>query len=114
MVKAGAAQPCRWWSQGEEIACHPGPSRSLDMLQPLLLLPHKPLPHLLWRRQPGWRRLHPVTMFSDPSSSLYWPPDVARYNMEALLFLSSGWLRTACVVAALFWYEQMSPEYNYM
>ncbi|KAF1851569.1 uncharacterized protein K460DRAFT_269167 [Cucurbitaria berberidis CBS 394.84] len=42
-------------------------------------------------------------MFSEPSSSLYWPPDVARYNMDALVFLSSGWLRTACIVAALFW-----------
>ncbi|RYO54166.1 hypothetical protein AA0113_g9278 [Alternaria arborescens] len=37
------------------------------------------------------------------SSSLYWPPDVARYDMEALLFSSSGWLRTACIVSALFW-----------
>ncbi|KAF2127860.1 hypothetical protein P153DRAFT_318881 [Dothidotthia symphoricarpi CBS 119687] len=42
-------------------------------------------------------------MFSDPATSLYWPPDVARYNMETLLFSSSGWLRTACVVCALFW-----------
>ncbi|CBX97815.1 predicted protein [Plenodomus lingam JN3] len=43
-------------------------------------------------------------MFSDPVSSLYWrPPDVAHYDMEALLFSSSGWLRTACVVSALFW-----------
>jgi hypothetical protein len=44
-------------------------------------------------------------MFSEPSSSLYWPPDVARYDMEALLFSSSGWLRTACIVSALFWYD---------
>lgn len=43
-------------------------------------------------------------MFSDPASSLYWPPDVARYDMETLLFSSSGWLRTACIVLALFWY----------
>lgn len=42
-------------------------------------------------------------MSSDPLASLYWPPDVARYNMEALLFLSSAWLRTACVLSALFW-----------
>ncbi|KAL1795356.1 hypothetical protein ACET3X_007172 [Alternaria dauci] len=42
-------------------------------------------------------------MFSEPSSSLYWPPDVARYDMEALLSASSGWLRTACIVSALFW-----------
>lgn len=46
----------------------------------------------------------PVTMFSEPASSLYWPPDVARHDMEALLFSSSGWLRTACIVCALFWY----------
>lgn len=43
-------------------------------------------------------------MFSDPATSLYWPPDVARYDMETLLFSSSGWLRTACIVLALFWY----------
>ncbi|CAO2657822.1 Nn.00g070820.m01.CDS01 [Neocucurbitaria sp. VM-36] len=42
-------------------------------------------------------------MFSDPASSLYWPPDVARYNMETILFLSTAWLRTACIVSALFW-----------
>ncbi|KZM28073.1 uncharacterized protein EKO05_0003772 [Ascochyta rabiei] len=42
-------------------------------------------------------------MFSDPASSLYWPPDVARYDVETLLFSSSGWLRTACIVLALFW-----------
>ncbi|KAF3002679.1 hypothetical protein E8E13_009773 [Curvularia kusanoi] len=42
-------------------------------------------------------------MFSDPATSLYWPPDVARYDMETLLFSSSGWLRTACIVLALFW-----------
>ncbi|PVH92255.1 hypothetical protein DM02DRAFT_620051 [Periconia macrospinosa] len=34
---------------------------------------------------------------------LFWPPDVARYNIEGLVFLSSGWLKTACVVLALFW-----------
>lgn len=45
-----------------------------------------------------------VAMFSDPATSLYWPPDVARYDMETLLFSSSGWLRTACIVLALFWY----------
>jgi hypothetical protein len=43
-------------------------------------------------------------MFSDAAHSLHWPPDVARYNMEALVFLSSGWLKTACVLLALFWY----------
>jgi hypothetical protein len=42
-------------------------------------------------------------MSSEPLSSLYWPPDVARYNMEAVLYSSSGWLRTACIVFALFW-----------
>ncbi|XP_014554333.1 hypothetical protein COCVIDRAFT_105211 [Bipolaris victoriae FI3] len=42
-------------------------------------------------------------MFSDPAAALHWPPDVAHYNMEALLFSSSGWLRTTCVVLALFW-----------
>ncbi|KAF1943585.1 hypothetical protein EJ02DRAFT_131229 [Clathrospora elynae] len=44
-----------------------------------------------------------VTMFAEPSASLYWPPDVARHSMEALVFASSGWLRTACIVSALFW-----------
>jgi hypothetical protein len=43
---------------------------------------------------------------SSSSSSLYWPPDVARYNMESVLYSSSGWLRTACIVFALFWYDQ--------
>jgi hypothetical protein len=43
-------------------------------------------------------------MFPDSAHSLYWPPDVARYNMDALVFLSSGWLKTACVLLALFWY----------
>ncbi|KAL6708885.1 hypothetical protein ACN47E_002292 [Coniothyrium glycines] len=42
-------------------------------------------------------------MFSVSSSPLYWPPHVARYNVEALVFSSSGWLRTACIVSALFW-----------
>lgn len=42
-------------------------------------------------------------MSSEPLSSLYWPPDVAGYNMEAVLYLSSGWMTTACVVFALFW-----------
>ncbi|KAK3201892.1 hypothetical protein GRF29_164g998331 [Pseudopithomyces chartarum] len=42
-------------------------------------------------------------MFPDSTHSLYWPRDVARYNMEALVFLSSGWLKTACVLLALFW-----------
>ena len=89
----------------------PRPESVVGHMQPRLMQTQQPRPllttqtstHPLWRRQPGRRRLHPVTMFSDPSSALYWPPDVARYNMEALLFLSSGWLRTACVVAALFW-----------
>lgn len=44
-----------------------------------------------------------VAMFPDSAHSLYWPRDVARYNMEALVFLSSGWLKTACVLLALFW-----------
>ncbi|KAF2796511.1 hypothetical protein K505DRAFT_271250 [Melanomma pulvis-pyrius CBS 109.77] len=42
-------------------------------------------------------------MLSDAHNGLYWPPHVARYNMEALVFLSSGWLKTACVLSALFW-----------
>ncbi|KAF1835289.1 hypothetical protein BDW02DRAFT_548497 [Decorospora gaudefroyi] len=42
-------------------------------------------------------------MFSEPSSPLYWPSHVAPYNMETLLFSSSAWLRTACIVSALFW-----------
>lgn len=37
-------------------------------------------------------------------TALYWPPDVARYNMESLAHLSSDWLKTACVLSALFWY----------
>lgn len=45
-----------------------------------------------------------AAMSAEPLSSLYWPPDVARYNMEAVLHSSSGWLRTACIVFALFWY----------
>jgi hypothetical protein len=44
-----------------------------------------------------------VNMSSQPLSSLYWPPDVAGYNMEAVLYSSSGWMRTACIVFALFW-----------
>ena len=46
-------------------------------------------------------------MLSDPAAALHWPPDVARSGQvvdEAVLFSSSGWLRTACVVLALFWY----------
>ncbi|KAF2865116.1 hypothetical protein BDV95DRAFT_612904 [Massariosphaeria phaeospora] len=42
-------------------------------------------------------------MLSHPPPALYWAPDVARYNMEALVFLSSGWLRTACILSALVW-----------
>ncbi|KAF2017657.1 hypothetical protein BU24DRAFT_490783 [Aaosphaeria arxii CBS 175.79] len=42
-------------------------------------------------------------MLSEPQNALYWPPDVAPYSMESLVFLSSGWLRTACVLSALFW-----------
>jgi hypothetical protein len=44
-----------------------------------------------------------ANMSSEPLSSLYWPPDVARYSMESVLYSSSGWLRTACIVFALFW-----------
>lgn len=51
-------------------------------------------------------------MFSEPASSLYWPPDVARYDVEALLFSSSGWLRTGCVVCALFWYGVQEQNVN--
>jgi hypothetical protein len=43
-------------------------------------------------------------MSSEPLSSLYWPPDVAHYSMETVLYSSSGWLRTACIVFALFWW----------
>ncbi|KAH8704374.1 hypothetical protein GQ44DRAFT_692609 [Phaeosphaeriaceae sp. PMI808] len=42
-------------------------------------------------------------MSSEPLSSLNWPPDLARYNMETVLYSSSGWMRTACIVFALFW-----------
>ncbi|KAH7112459.1 hypothetical protein B0J11DRAFT_542382 [Dendryphion nanum] len=42
-------------------------------------------------------------MLSDPHSALSWPPDVVPYSIEGLVFLSSGWLRTACIVSALFW-----------
>lgn len=53
-------------------------------------------------------------MSSDPLSSLYWPPDVARYNMESVLYSSSAWLRTACIVFALFWYEEIDEKSRYM
>jgi hypothetical protein len=43
-------------------------------------------------------------MLPESQHALYWAPDVARYNMEMLVFLSSGWLKTACVLSALFWY----------
>ncbi|KAL5117262.1 hypothetical protein ACEQ8H_004821 [Pleosporales sp. CAS-2024a] len=36
-------------------------------------------------------------------SPLYWPPHVAHYSMDAVLHSSSGWLRTACILSALFW-----------
>ncbi|KAF2713673.1 hypothetical protein K504DRAFT_462184 [Pleomassaria siparia CBS 279.74] len=42
-------------------------------------------------------------MLSEAQNALYWSPQVAHYNMEALVFLSSGWLKTACVLSALFW-----------
>ncbi|KAF9731179.1 hypothetical protein PMIN03_005721 [Paraphaeosphaeria minitans] len=42
-------------------------------------------------------------MFPDSAQSLYWPPHVVRYNMDTLVFLSSGWLKTACVLLALIW-----------
>lgn len=55
-----------------------------------------------------------AAMLSDPAAALHWPPDVARYNFEAVLFSSSGWLRTACVVLALFWYaSNVSSDYMY-
>jgi hypothetical protein len=50
-------------------------------------------------------------MSSEALPSLYWPPAVAHYNMEALLFASSGWLRTACIAYALFWYACAGQEY---
>lgn len=46
-----------------------------------------------------------LVMLSEPQNALYWPPDVAPYSMEGLVFFSSGWLRTACVLSALFWYR---------
>ncbi|RAR03446.1 fibronectin type iii [Stemphylium lycopersici] len=54
-------------------------------------------------RRPGLETPDHVAMFSEPASALYWPPHAARYNMDALLFSSSAWLRTACIVSALFW-----------
>ncbi|KAF2177694.1 hypothetical protein K469DRAFT_719622 [Zopfia rhizophila CBS 207.26] len=42
-------------------------------------------------------------MLSEPSYSLYLHPDVAHYSMEGMVFLSSGWLKTFCVLSALFW-----------
>ncbi|KAF2661982.1 hypothetical protein K491DRAFT_773551 [Lophiostoma macrostomum CBS 122681] len=35
--------------------------------------------------------------------ALSWPAHVTRYKMENLVFLSSDWLKTACVLSALFW-----------
>jgi hypothetical protein len=43
-------------------------------------------------------------------NALYWPPDMVRYNMESLIFLSSDWMKTACVLSALFWYDPVTPE----
>ena len=48
-------------------------------------------------------------MFPESAHALYWPPQVARYNVEALVFLSSGWLKTAFVLLALFWYVPPTP-----
>jgi hypothetical protein len=43
-------------------------------------------------------------MLSEAQNTLYWAaPHVAHYNIEGIVFLSSGWLKTACVLAALFW-----------
>ncbi|KAF2732696.1 hypothetical protein EJ04DRAFT_578222 [Polyplosphaeria fusca] len=45
-------------------------------------------------------------MLPEPHNALYRylsSPHVARYNMEALVYLSSGWLKTFCVLSALFW-----------
>ncbi|KAF2006648.1 hypothetical protein P154DRAFT_517697 [Amniculicola lignicola CBS 123094] len=53
---------------------------------------------------PGDAHTAAAPMLSDSPNALYhWPPDVLHYNMEALVFLSSGWLKTACVLSALFW-----------
>ncbi|CAI6339856.1 unnamed protein product [Periconia digitata] len=53
----------------------------------------------------GWQRVADMSAHLHNLSPMlpYWPPDVARYNMEGLVFLSSGWLKTACVLFALFW-----------
>ncbi|KAF2476114.1 uncharacterized protein BDR25DRAFT_300911 [Lindgomyces ingoldianus] len=42
-------------------------------------------------------------MLSQPHSALYWHPHVTHYNMEAFVFVSSGWLKTFFVLSALFW-----------
>lgn len=39
-------------------------------------------------------------MLSEP---LYWHPDAAHVTMEGLVFYSSGWLKTVCIVTAFFW-----------
>jgi hypothetical protein len=68
---------------------------------------HPHSPSQLSRQCRPWRRLlvFPFpAMLPESQHALYWAPDVARYNMEMLVFLSSGWLKTACVLSALFWY----------
>ncbi|ORY14137.1 hypothetical protein BCR34DRAFT_560705 [Clohesyomyces aquaticus] len=43
-------------------------------------------------------------LLSEPQYALYWHPHVAHYaNMEALVFVSSGWLKTFFVLSALLW-----------
>jgi hypothetical protein len=42
-------------------------------------------------------------MLSEPSYAIYWHPDVVHYNMEGIIFYSTGWLKTVCVLTALFW-----------
>ncbi|KAF2197816.1 hypothetical protein GQ43DRAFT_402278 [Delitschia confertaspora ATCC 74209] len=43
-------------------------------------------------------------MLSEPAYAIYWHPNVAHYNMDTIAFYySAGWLKTFCVVLALFW-----------
>ncbi|OCL12244.1 hypothetical protein AOQ84DRAFT_312544 [Glonium stellatum] len=42
-------------------------------------------------------------MLSEHHHTLYWHPDAAHVTMEGLVFYSSGWLKTVCIVTAFFW-----------
>lgn len=106
-----------WGLKCRERAAGPGMEASLYRADSEALLLPASLP--MWvglrgassttRRSSG-RPLHTrpalparVAMFPDSAHSLSWPPQVVRYNMEAVVFLSSGWLKTAFVLLALFW-----------